>query len=34
MLDRIRYQSVAGSEMWVRCGVLAMNLKTALVKMG
>lgn len=34
MLDRIRYQSVAGSEMWVRCGVLAMNLKTALAKMG
>lgn len=32
MLDRIRYQGVEGSEMWVRCGILAMNLKTALAK--
>jgi hypothetical protein len=33
MLDRIRYQGIRGSEMWVRCGVLGMNLKTALAKM-
>jgi len=32
MLDRIRYQGVEGSELWVRCGILAMNLKTALAK--
>ena len=32
MLDRIRYQGVEGSETWVRCGILAMNLKTALAK--
>jgi len=29
-LDRVRYAGVAGSEMWVRAGILAMNLKTAL----
>jgi hypothetical protein len=32
MLDRIRCQGVEGSETWVRCGILAMNLKTALAK--
>ncbi|MGB8953511.1 MAG: IS5 family transposase [Candidatus Aminicenantales bacterium] len=29
-LDRVRYAGVDGSEMWVRAGILAMNLKTAL----
>jgi len=28
-LDRVRYAGVDGSEMWVRAGILAMNLKTA-----
>jgi IS5 family transposase len=28
-LDRVRYAGVQGSEMWVRAGILAMNLKTA-----
>ena len=31
-LDRIRYEGRAGSEMWVRLGVLGMNLKTAMKK--
>jgi hypothetical protein len=29
-LDRVLYAGVDGSEMWVRAGILAMNLKTAL----
>lgn len=29
-LDRVRYAGEASSEMWVRAGILAMNLKTAL----
>ena len=29
-LDRVRYNGEAGSEMWVRASLLAMNLKTAL----
>lgn len=28
-LDRVRYAGEDGSEMWVRAGILAMNLKTA-----
>jgi hypothetical protein len=32
MLDRIHYQGVEGSEVWGRCGILAMNLKAALAK--
>ncbi len=31
-LDCIRYEGRAGSEMWVRLGVLGMNLKTAMKK--
>lgn len=29
-LDRVRYSIKDGSEMWVRAGILAMNLKTAM----
>ena len=29
-LDKIKYHSRDGSEMWLRAGILAMNLKTAL----
>jgi hypothetical protein len=29
-LDRVKYTGLEGSEMWVRAGLLAMNLKTAL----
>jgi hypothetical protein len=29
-LDRVKYTGPEGSEMWVRAGLLAMNLKTAL----
>ena len=29
-LDKIKYHSRDGSEMWIRAGILAMNLKTAL----
>ncbi|GAH87579.1 unnamed protein product, partial [marine sediment metagenome] len=28
-LDRVRYSGENGSEIWVRAGILAMNLKTA-----
>ena len=28
-LDRVRYSIKDGSEIWVRAGILAMNLKTA-----
>ena len=28
-LDRVRYSGERGSEIWVRAGILAMNLKTA-----
>ena len=31
-LDRVRYSVRDGSEIWVRAGILAMNLKTALVR--
>jgi IS5 family transposase len=33
-LDRIRYTIKDGEEMWIRLGVLAMNLSTAVKKMG
>jgi hypothetical protein len=29
-LDRMKYGGKDGSEMWVRCGLLAMNLMTAM----
>ena len=29
-LDRVRYAGETGAEMWVRAGLLAMNLRTAL----
>ena len=29
-LDRVRYSIKDGSEIWVRAGILAMNLKTAM----
>ena len=29
-LDRVRYSINDGSEIWVRAGILAMNLKTAM----
>lgn len=31
-LDKIKYQGKDGSEIWIRCGILAMNLKTALAR--
>jgi hypothetical protein len=31
-LDRVRYAGEAGSEIWVRTSILAMNLKTALMR--
>ena len=31
-LDRVRYAGEAGSEIWVRTSILAMNLKTALTR--
>lgn len=31
-LDRIRYHGTEGAEMWVRSGILGMNLKMALAK--
>jgi hypothetical protein len=33
-LDRIRYKIKDGEEMWIRLGLLAMNLSTAIKKMG
>jgi IS5 family transposase len=33
-LDRIRYTIKDGEEMWIRLGLLAMNLSTAVKKMG
>ena len=33
-LDRIRYKIKDGEEMWIRLGLLAMNLSTAVKKMG
>ena len=32
-LDRILYQGVEGAEMWIRAGILGMNLKTAVSRM-
>jgi IS5 family transposase len=32
-LDSIRYQGNDGEQMWVRAGILAMNLKAAMVRM-
>jgi hypothetical protein len=32
-LDRILYQGVEGAEMWIRAGILGMNLKTAMARM-
>ncbi len=32
-LDRIKYNGVEGAELWVRAGIMAMNLKTALKRM-
>ncbi|RKY40868.1 MAG: DDE transposase, partial [Candidatus Makaraimicrobium thalassicum] len=32
-LDRIRYHGSEGAEMWVRTGILGMNLNTALARM-
>jgi len=31
-MDRVKYQGKDGSEMWTRCCLLAMNLKTAAKK--
>ncbi len=32
-LDRILYQGVEGAEMWIRGGILGMNLRTAVARM-
>jgi len=32
-LDRIKYQGPEGAELWIRGGILGMNLKTAMVRM-